>query len=51
MFGLETRKVLRDARFRLGLYLHEAGVAHTEAAHATVLNAVGPIAEAPYLLT
>ncbi|CAM9214553.1 unnamed protein product, partial [Sphacelaria rigidula] len=36
MFGYNTGKVFRNARFRLGLYLREAGVSHTTAAHEAV---------------
>lgn len=51
MFGYNTGKVFKDARFRLGLYLREAGVAGSKAAHSAVMRAVGPTAEAPYAQT
>ena len=48
MFGFNTKKVLRDARFRLGLYLREAGVAGSAAAHSAVMRVVGPLPDAPF---
>lgn len=48
MFGYNTGKVFRDARFRLGLYLREAGLSNTPAAHRAVMRAAGPLPEAPF---
>lgn len=48
MFGYNTGKVFKDARFRLGLYLQEAGVAGSKSAHTAVMRAAGPLAKAPY---
>lgn len=48
MFGYNTGKVLKDARFRLGLYLREAGLSGSAAAHAAVMKAAGPRRDAPY---
>lgn len=48
MFGYNTVKVFKDARFRLGLYLNEAGVSGSKSAHAAVMRAAGPRADPPY---
>lgn len=48
MFGYNTGKVFKDARFRLGLYLREAGVSASKSAHAAVMHAAGALAAAPY---
>lgn len=48
MFGYNTKKVFKDARFRLGLYLREAGVSGSKSAHSAVMRAAGPVAAAPY---
>lgn len=48
MFGYNTGKVLKDTRLRLGLYLREAGVSGSAAAHAAVMKAAGPLRDAPY---
>lgn len=48
MFGYNTGKVFQDARFRLGLYLREAGVSSSRAAHAAVMRSVGPLPDAPF---
>ena len=34
--GFDDKRVFRDARFRLGLALREAGLIHTEAARAVI---------------
>lgn len=48
MLGYNTREVFKDARFRLGLYLREAGVSGSKSAHVAVMRAAGPRAPAPY---
>ncbi|CAM9178293.1 unnamed protein product, partial [Scytosiphon promiscuus] len=48
MFGYNTGKIFKDARFRLGLYLREAGVAGSKSAHTVVMRAAGPLGKAPY---
>ena len=48
MFGYNTGKVLKDTRLRLGLYLREAGVSGSAAAHSAVMKAAGPLRDAPF---
>ncbi|CAN0379396.1 unnamed protein product [Ectocarpus sp. 12 AP-2014] len=48
MLGYNTGEVFKDARFRLGLYLREAGVSGCKSAHVAVMRAAGPRAPAPY---
>eukprot|EP00904_Undaria_pinnatifida_P007243 jgi/Undpi1/3649/HiC_scaffold_16.g07019.m1 len=48
MFGYNAGKVLKDTRFRLGLYLREAGLSGSAAAHSAVMRAVGPLRDAPF---
>lgn len=45
--GFTDKKVFKDARFRLGLALREAGVHQSAAAHAMVSN-MNPRAQAPW---
>lgn len=48
MFGYSTNEVIRDRKFRLSMYLREAGVAESAAAHSAVMRTVGPLPEAPF---
>ncbi|CAM9853749.1 unnamed protein product, partial [Phaeothamnion confervicola] len=47
MNGYDVKTVLRDARFRLGLALREAGVAKSGYAHAIVMQ-LAPCERAPF---
>mmetsp|Transcript_49844 Transcript_49844/g.85708 ORF Transcript_49844/g.85708 Transcript_49844/m.85708 type:complete len:98 (-) Transcript_49844:1172-1465(-) len=48
MFGYSDKKVFTDIRFKIGLALREAGIAHTSHAAQVVAQMAGPRAPAPF---
>ena len=47
MHGYDSKAVFKDARFRIGLALRAAGIAHTSAA-ASLVRSLAPRAQAPF---